>query len=107
MKFKFYNEEIRNEMLRVSQQRKDLFKEYLSLKQIIQELDYFEFQALLMKELSKGRGNKTKIIKEINNGEAYEFRIPPHDKAGVLRVEFEIEPDYHTICITSVRVKQF
>lgn len=107
MEIKFSSDEVRiwlNDLFKV---RPDLHKKYMVFIDEIKSLDYDEFKYYLNHELSKGRNNKSKVVKQLGGDNLYEFRIPPHDKNGVLRVEFEDEGNYYTLRITKAYIKDW
>jgi|LSQX01.1.fsa_nt_gb hypothetical protein len=107
MEIKFSSEEVRlwlNDLVKI---RPDLYKKYIVFIDEIKSFDYGDFKYYLNQELRKGERSKSKMVKRLGGDNLYEFRIPPHDKKGVLRVEFEDEGNYYTLCITRAYIKDW
>lgn len=103
MKLDYESEEVRKQVEEISRQYPRLYNLY-SL--VITKLKLFEYEDLklhMKEELAKSADSKQ--IKYLPDEKAYEYRIPPHCKSGVLRILFEVEDDYWTICIKKVWTK--
>ncbi len=105
MKIQYESEDIREKMVKVSKEHPDLYRLYSILAKGIKAFDHYEFTKFIESELSKGRNNKEILVKQMQDSDSYEFRIPPHDKGGVMRVMFQIVGNYYEICITDVIIK--
>jgi len=103
MKIEFECEAIKNDEIEISKSRKDLYDLY---RQVIIRLRAWDFGTLslfIKEELAKSKSSTQ--IKVIPTENAYEFRIPPHRKGGVLRMLFVVEDDCFTVCIKRIWVK--
>lgn len=103
MKLSYDSEETRKAVIRLSQDEPVL---YDMLMQVLLRFKSFDFDALtqhICEELAKS--DRTKLIKYINDEYAYEYRLPPKRKQGVLRMLFQIEDDFYTVRILKVWVK--
>lgn len=69
----------------------------------LKSFDYEDLKLFIEEELARSKNSKQ--IKYLPDEEAYEYRIPPHCKNGVLRMLFVVEDDYWTICIKKVWTK--
>jgi len=104
MKIVYQSDDVLASIKDVERKRPDLFEE---LKLLNEKLDNFVYDDLILEidtQLKKRDKDPSKVIKEIPKFHAYEFRIPPHQTHGVLRVQF-IEEDLWTICFTRVWIK--
>ena len=105
MKIAYQSDEVLASIKDVERKRPDLFEQ---LKLLIGKLDNFDHDDLMLEidtQLKKSDRDPSKVIKEIPKFHAFEFRIPPHHRHGVLRIQFIIEEDRWTICFTRVWIK--
>jgi hypothetical protein len=105
MKIEHQNDEVLASIKDVMCKRPDLFERFIHLIEKLKKFNHDDLILEINTELSKGDSDPTKLIKEIPKFQAYEYRIPPSHKHGVLRVQFIIEEDLWTICITRVWIK--
>ncbi|MCB5260065.1 MAG: hypothetical protein PHY41_02510 [Candidatus Cloacimonetes bacterium] len=105
MKIVYQSDKILASIKDVERKRPDLF---VQLKLLIEKLNGFDYDDLMMEidsQLKKSDRDPSKVIKKIPKFHVYEFRIPPHHRRGVLRIQFIIEEDRWTLCFTRVWIK--
>jgi len=103
MKPDYESEEVRKQVIEISKQYSHLYELYMLVITKLKKFDFDDLKLHIEEELAKSAN--TKQIKYLPDEEAYEYRIPPHCKSGVLRMLFTVEDDYWTICIKKVWTK--
>ena len=103
MRLEYESEEIREQVLEIHKLYPRLHELYMLAVTKLKSFDYDDLKLYIEKELARSANSKQ--IKYLPEEEAYEYRIPPHCKSGVLRMLFVVEDDYWTICIKKVWTK--
>jgi len=103
MKLHFDNEEIRQHVIEISKQYPKLGDRLNLVFTKLKSFDYDDLELHINEELHKSAHSQQ--IKYIPNEKVYEYRIPPHCKYGVLRMNFVVEDDRWTVCIKRVWTK--
>jgi hypothetical protein len=104
MKLTYDSQAVREEVIRLYSEHPELFRLYEQYVRPKKALEYAELLALIKEECTKPKDQRW--IDEMNKGK-YEFRIPPQDKNGVLRIYFELDCDCYHIRITGGRFKGY
>lgn len=96
-------EDVHQQVIEISRLYPKLYELYMLVFRKLKTFDFAELEFHIQEELAKSANSKQ--IKYIPSENAYEYRIPPHCKSGVLRMLFVVEDDYWTICIKKVWTK--
>lgn len=103
MRLEYESEEVRQQAMEISEKYHWLYELYTLAVTKLKSFDYDELKLYIEDEL--GKSENSKKIKYLPDEKAYEYRIPPHCKNGVLRMLFVVEDDYWTICVKKVYTK--
>lgn len=103
MKLVYENEEIHKQVVEISKLYPKLYALYMLVVSKLKSFEFADLEHYIKEELGKSANSKQ--IKYLPDEKAYEYRIPPHCKSGVLRMLFVVEDDYWTICINKVWTK--
>lgn len=98
-----YEEDVRQQVVEISIHHPKLYELYVLVLTKLKTFDFAELELHMKEELAKSANSKQ--IKYLPDENAYEYRIPPHCKSGVLRMLFVVEDDYWTVCIKRVWTK--
>ena len=103
MKIYYDNEDVILDLIRIGKERPDLFARFDLVKRKLEAMDFDDLSLHIEEELVKS--NASKEVKELPGECCYEYRIPPHNKDGVLRMKFAIEDDYYSIRVSRIWIK--
>lgn len=103
MKLYYESEDVHQQVIEISKQYPKLHQLYMLVLTRLKTFDFTDLELHIGEELARSANSKQ--IKYLPNEDAYEYRIPPHCKSGVLRMLFQVEDDYWTICIKKVWTK--
>ena len=103
MKLVYENERVHNDLIKVHETRPDLYDKFIQVRTLLISMEHDDILKHIKEELAKK--DRIKQVKEIPKRGTYEYRIPPHQRNGVLRMEFKLDDDFYTIIVTSFRVK--
>ena len=103
MKIRYDSEDIHQKLIEIYKHYPKLYSLYMLVITKLKSFDFTDLYRHIEIELAKSANSKQ--VKYIPEEKAYEYRIPPHCKNGVLRVLFEVEEDNWTICIKKVWTK--
>lgn len=104
MKIRYFEESIRQYLVDLQYSRLELYNLQMEYFDLLKNLEYDDFVRLVEEECRKK--DEYKRIKEIEPP-LYEFRLPPQNDKGVLRIPFSIEDDYNSILILDAKVKDW
>lgn len=103
MKIRYSSEDVRISGNEIQKSHPDLYRLWCFEHAKVKKMDWDDFNFYKQEELVKS--DKSKTIKQIGKEELYEFRLPPVSKKSVLRIEFTLDGDCYTICISRFHVK--
>jgi hypothetical protein len=103
MKLSYESEDVHQQVIEISKLYPKLYELYMLVFTKLKSFEYTDLELHIREELARSANSKQ--IKYLPNENAFEYRIPPHCKSGVLRMLFQVEADYWTICIKKVWTK--